>query len=504
MNIVIVEDEPKIRDGLQTMIRKNTQHAVTGAAENGKDGLKLIREQKPDLVITDIRMPVLSGLDMLAQVKAGGQNVCSIILSGYSDFHYAQDAIRIGVAEYLLKPVTWDDLKKSLKAVEQKMDDARPEQFSLEQLFLMLLDAKPAEKPRILKKIASAVQAEPRLQYTAILIKPDSPVAEVHTEVMGAVRRKMEMLCMDCYQILRLPQRYGILVLLTDTEHNKMLESDFERYILPAVCGICPCVCSCTRFGSIGSVEEQLDLLQKRFLYSLLWETPRLLSDGLIRSCRFQVPEYPAKTELNARQAICAGDLEKFRQNACEFKRGVLRASCEPGYIVEYFARFLFAVSATAQECDPEPENRLIYNELIREIGEVSSREELVSFFDRTVASVTAQDGSGPHPQNLIILKVIAFIRKNYSKEITLSQAADLAGVTPEYLSGLFNREMKINFSVFLKNYRISLAKRMLLSDRYQVQEIAHEVGFCDAKYFNRVFKEACGASPSDYKKSMK
>ncbi|MGN6712407.1 helix-turn-helix domain-containing protein, partial [Anaerocolumna jejuensis] len=102
---------------------------------------------------------------------------------------------------------------------------------------------------------------------------------------------------------------------------------------------------------------------------------------------------------------------------------------------------------------------------------------------------------------NLTILTVINYIRDNYSKDITLSDAASLVGVTPEYLSKLFYQQINVNFVVFLRNFRISIAKRMILSGKYRIQDIADQVGFKDPKYFNKVFKTVCGISPSEYKK---
>jgi len=105
--------------------------------------------------------------------------------------------------------------------------------------------------------------------------------------------------------------------------------------------------------------------------------------------------------------------------------------------------------------------------------------------------------------ENGMILNVIEFIRQNYDKEISLSEAAELVGITPEYLSKLFSKEMGINFSTFLGEFRVSIAKKLLVTGNYKIYEVAEMVGYKDTKYFNKVFRSIMGVSPSDYRKVL-
>jgi two-component system response regulator YesN len=123
MRIVIVEDEIAIREGLEKMIRGNTHHTIIGTCKNGIEGIELIREKKPDLVITDIRMSGMGGLEMLTLLKEQGEEVLSIIISGYSEFEYARQAMRLGVGEYLLKPVSIDALGNALDKIEKRIEE---------------------------------------------------------------------------------------------------------------------------------------------------------------------------------------------------------------------------------------------------------------------------------------------------------------------------------------------------------------------------------------------
>ncbi len=141
MRIVIVEDEIAIREGLKKMISNSTSHTVIGTCKNGVEGIDFIKKDHPDLVITDIRMNEASGLEMLTQLKNQGEEFYSIIISGYSEFEYAREAIRLGTEEYLLKPVSIDALQSTLNGIEKKLIESkfqivkRPENYVREYFF---------------------------------------------------------------------------------------------------------------------------------------------------------------------------------------------------------------------------------------------------------------------------------------------------------------------------------------------------------------------------------
>ena len=121
MRIVIVEDEIKIREGMAKLIESQTEHVVLGEAVDGKDGLEMILRFRPDLVITDIKMPKMDGLEMVRELHERKLSLHVVILTGYSEFEYAQKALRYGVDDYLLKPLAIDDIRDMLAKVEEKL-----------------------------------------------------------------------------------------------------------------------------------------------------------------------------------------------------------------------------------------------------------------------------------------------------------------------------------------------------------------------------------------------
>lgn len=145
MKIVIVEDETRIREGIQKLIKKvSDEYEMIALAENGEEGLQMIIENQPEIVITDIKMPKIDGIEMLARLKGIGKMPKIIVLSAYSEFKYARRAIKLGVSEYILKPISVVQFTNSLKSLCQQVQDEKENsilkkeslEFIIEQILL--------------------------------------------------------------------------------------------------------------------------------------------------------------------------------------------------------------------------------------------------------------------------------------------------------------------------------------------------------------------------------
>ena len=146
MKFVIVEDEIRIREGIRKLLLKlDKEYLVAGEAENGMEALDIIRREEPDIVITDVKMPIMDGLEMLQQLDREGIKVKTIVLSAYSEFEYARKAMRMGVTEYLLKPIAINDFTTAIENMKQQIQREsreKPEQFgSLERILNGIISA---------------------------------------------------------------------------------------------------------------------------------------------------------------------------------------------------------------------------------------------------------------------------------------------------------------------------------------------------------------------------
>lgn len=503
MNIVIVEDEPKIRDGLVNIISKNTLHRVVATAENAEAGYIAVKEYDPELVIADIQMPGETGLNMLQRLRGEGYMGDAVILTGYSEFEYAREAIRVNAIEYLLKPITVDDLQQCFDKIEARRSEESAERYTAEQGLELLLTSDNIEKGRILGFLQKKLKIERRKQIAIFLVKPRSLDNETHSWLGNSLKQYMEMLCVDHYYVIRPGLQYGVALLVMDTERNKLLEKSFQSFVMPRLTREIQCVCSCTRFCDLERLQITINQLKGLLIYSLLCDKNTVITEELVTQINCGELEYPVKLELNLKQAVYNSDEMKIRNAAEEFKNLIFSSEYKPVYIIEYSAKFLLSACTAARECNKDFGDKLIYNNYIKSVIDSTSKEELLDNIDCVIEAVISRDNACSETQNLIVLKAVNYIRENYPKEITLTQLAELLNVTPEYLSSLFYKEMRVNFVTFLKNFRISHAKRLIAENRHKIHEIAQMVGFSDPKYFNRVFKSVCGISPSEYKKNI-
>lgn len=236
MRIVIAEDEPKSREGLIRLIRRFTDYEIAGVAENGEEGYRLTVEQKPDLVLSDIKMPVLDGLGMLQKIKDAGIEVQAVLLTGYSEFEYARRALQLRVVEYVLKPMDIDQFLGVLKKVESRIVKQKAEQVTPERLLWNYIGSSKEQREQIRPMLEEKIGVTKDTQFTMLLIHPDSMASESYGELRKELENQMEALCMENYYMLLRPgEQGGIYVVLVDTERNRTLKRIFELRIMPKI-----------------------------------------------------------------------------------------------------------------------------------------------------------------------------------------------------------------------------------------------------------------------------
>lgn len=501
MRIVIVEDEPKTREGLMNIINKFTDYEISGIASDGLEGIRLIKDLKPDLIISDIQMPGMDGLTMLRELEQEGILYYALILTGFSTFDYVRTALHLGVVDYVLKPVDIENFISVLRETEAKILKEKSEKITPAQIIWSLMTCQPKEEEQLIHQLSNQLQASEKMEITLFLVKPCSLDQETVSEMIQCIHDKMNSLCIMNFHIVHLSFEYGILVFIIDTEKNKFLNKVFSVHILPGLHSIGSCYCSYAAIlglkGLMDAIKELKDLLSYTFVYG----SEVVLDKQMVEKLKFTSIHYPVDLENRIRKEIMNGNYEKALKIGNKFKELIIDSNGTPELIREYTARFSSSIYNVAKEYNTQSEPQLIFHYFINNIIESKTKTDLNLNYEKIVNMILTGTDEEMDIDNLTVLKVINYIRGNYSKDITLSEAANLVGVTPEYLSKLFNQKININYVAFLRNFRISIAKRMILSGKYRIQEVAEQVGFKDPKYFNKVFKSVCGISPSEYKK---
>ncbi|MFA9463966.1 MAG: response regulator [Velocimicrobium sp.] len=504
MRILIVEDEIKIRVGMGKLISAETDNEVVGEAKNGLEGLDMIRRFKPDLVITDIKMPEMDGLEMLTQVKIDNMQVHAIILTGYSEFEYARRALTLGVKDYLLKPIGVHELTKMLtdmseRIKEENQNKGTPEGFLRDIYLNGTIRARDSfEKLRTLCEKAGYQYFSLYMGYVAEGVPSYGLIFSEYMEQL--LEKYEEKQCIISY----VGKFQEIICLVMEQERACDLEERFSKKILKQHYNYnYPVAWSMTCFEHFENMEEAIIKIQKLQSFSIIIEEGKLVTEEEIHGLQIEEYHFPKEMEGKFKSSICNGNDSMVWSNTNEFMN-YMRTHCfMPDQVKQAYIKLYSFISNLLQEIDIKSYEQLSNLFVLKKMSEARTRTELEKRLTEAITLILRTQQKKEDISNYTIKRAINYIREHYREGITLEEVARKLEITPEYLSTLFNREMNINYSTFLKQFRISHAKRLLKGTDMKVYVIANEIGYSDPKYFIRVFKEVEGVSPKEYRQQQ-
>ncbi len=502
MKIVIVEDESAIREGLKEMINGNTSHTVIGTCKNGIEGISFIQEHQPDLVITDIRMNQMGGLEMLAKLKKLGIEPLSIVISGYSEFEYARDALRLGVEEYLLKPVSIDALQELLEKIEQKAAKSsiqmvkKPENYVREYFFGTGEEQK--EALLALKKIIP----EEKNKIYGIFAGYFGNVKKEHLkEIEHPLRSiKYQFSALTCLDTWEESISFRILILKGSQSEihdftmafDNMVKFDYQmqRQELPWGMDCCTQIENCK--DCFENIKEMLVRCVSKGCF-------KLFSAGDFSEQEYREISYPIQADRKVLSALERGDYAQVKKEMDQFLQQIIREEYRAKEIRRAALKLVTRMMDMAKEINQKAYEKMKEQDYLKEVLLAYTKEELQRTLYQ-VGKLVCDKCKKEGISNYTINRTLEYVETHFKEGITLEKTAEVLNITPEYLSTLFKREMGMNFSVFLKEFRMKQAKRLLKSTNLKIYEIAQECGYSNSNYFTKVFKEVTGISPAEYR----
>lgn len=536
LNLLIVEDEETMREGLVQLIPwESIGIRVVGTAENGLEALAVLGRERVDLLLTDIYMPVMDGLQLIAQMKEKGYPIPCVLLSGYDDFRHAQSAIRLGVTDFLVKPCSPKEIRELFEKIVERAARERKEKelvtglrsqlqanmpLAKAQLLLqwMTEPARKAEDRKELMRKAGIAVSYQHVVVIAVRLEPRG--LEKRTEERGdaqllyfaAANIAQETLQQALLQpVEAVKDQEDILVVCNGLFEwtEEKLAAGLERLIenvrtylrLSVVVGVSDSKADMNELSE--AYDEAREALKLRFYrgYGAYFFYHREKPAGKAGPSDNAVSHAFIKLEQSIADALAGGlyaeahsDLESwlglFRESNFQSKTQVhLRT-------LALINRWLPLVRAEGQrEAELEPAA------LEARVGELDTLEELSGFVFGTFRQAVA----ALHPRKQTRRKIQQaqdVIAEQYATPgLTLTDVAGALFVSGNYLSTLFKQELGINFLDYLHQFRIDKAKALLQSGERKIQTIAREVGYFDEAHFTRTFKKWAGMLPSQYKK---
>lgn len=503
MRIVIVEDETKIRMGLAGLIEKLTGQAITGSAKNGAEGLELCRRFKPDWIITDVRMPEMSGIAMLAQLKQEGLMRKATILSGYAEFEYAKQAIALGVRDYLLKPITVEDVKKALKTIDEEIQRenavSTPQPVRVLRNYLQEEDAQAEAALRLAEQTCRFARNEPIL---ACLGYWDSAQANFYERFEERMRILSQVSIRESWLYFLHDRMIVVIAFGFSPESRHAVEESFSKKVLEPLQPCGPSAWNIGFFSGLSALKKAMAAIRSE----LCWCIPLGYYPAICHDClddrKTQPLLYPEKLEAQIKAAVCSFNGDAVQKLLEQFFHILCKPLYSPDDIINAHVRLVTAVLNGLKDLDERAYQQILQQKLLSRVTTAVTPDELRLVLDDMLRLIFSAQEKKDDIRNYTISRALAYIRRHYMEGITLERVAARLDITPEYLSTLFNREVGKNFTLFLKEFRISHAKRLLRGSDLKIYEIAANVGYNDPKYFYRVFKEVTGLSPGDFREN--
>lgn len=546
VKVYLVEDEIIIRQSIKNSIDWEKEgYEFVGDASDGELALPVILKEKPDILITDIRMPFMDGLELSRMVKAELPDIKIVILSGYDDFEYAKQAIKIGVAEYLLKPVSSAVLLEHLSEIAEKVRDER-EDLALKKVYYQEMQ----ENEELIKmkflgelisgklSLADAMEKGKRFHmnlsgpfYRIILFKfiqEDHVQAEQSEDLArayAAVGNYVDGL-KDAFRFQRGVEGWAFL--LTSVEED--MEAQTERFIEGLKEVIAPFE-ALTWFGGIGSEAARLRELRysfreadKAFAGRFVQEPNQIISVEQLNYEQLD-NEFDANIfgEINQFDQIITRFLSSGSREEVESFVGALFTEISEDHFRSLMIRqyIIMDIYATVLAfCKKLRKDTGADGEAAGQMESLRENEEILKRAVSTAESVDdIKDYIGTLLDHVIELRntlsgrrysdIIRTARKRIeqdymSEDISLNTVAAEVCMSPSYFSSVFSKEMGKTFIEYLTEVRMEKAKQYLACSSMKTSEISYEVGYKDPHYFSYIFKKTQGCTPKEYRAARK
>lgn len=524
--LLIADDEPLIRNGVKKIIDwESLGFSEIFLAEDGQEALDIIRKNHVDLVLTDIVMPFMDGLELTETLSREFPQIHVVILTGHEDFQYAQKSVGLGVKNYILKPIGAESLYKEMKEICEKLHIENSQRQYIQSMKNQLRQSLPVLQEQTLNKIVCSADRNLRL-YLERAKSLQLDMSQAPYEI-GVMDLDMENISGADYDLYLFASR-NIVKECLGKEHY-VFEDGKDRVVILFRCGTLEaeshdliydvlCIIQKSIYNTIrlkttcalGTTAATLDELNQAYRnakkaleckYSLGSNNVYDIEDLNYLERSFY---YPQQELHHLTKSIMIGNTEEIERAV----RSVFRDNGKDGSLSGKNVKVIYMEAMNAllrelaglKDIPDEMWNRGFV--LYQKFETYSSLREMEDELIRFACSIrdemnSAQTNSGMQ----VIDKVKDYVMRNYKNpEISLTSAAEFASVSTGYLSGLFKKEAGTNFVKYLTDVRMEKSMQLLRSTDMKTYEIAYETGFSNPHYFSVSFKKYTGMSPSEFR----
>ncbi|SFO87948.1 two-component system, response regulator YesN [Halolactibacillus alkaliphilus] len=502
---MIVDDERVERESMRQIITKAFKKVELTLAENGQEAVDKAMKDRPDIVLMDIKMPEINGLEAIQLIQDRQPNIKFIMVTAYDTFDYAKEALKMGVKDYLLKPSKITEILTTLEKVMEEVQADQEEKKKSDQVTATLAQSKKVMERDLVTQLlldhVHDVEAPLLMDYVSkeggtgygvlLLMFKDKPLAS-YSEMIKGIEQFEAVLVGPLYHkqlpfiILRDSQSYRQQVVYL----ARAIKQAFERLNQPVQMGVSDEIASLDRL-SAGYQQAVVAAMETKRPYQVMYYDDLPKSENV---CDKKLDSY-----------ITERFFEDLRMGKWDdMTRCILDISLcfqsEGLHVIEFKQRIIQLLYMMGQTLDEMHinVNWQKYHFKARDYAVLS--EEIKQYFNQL-----KEDYIIYHAQlaDDWFTKMKHHIQTHIQDDLSLEHLSDEAGLSPIYVSKVFKERLGMNYIDFLTKCRIDRAKQLLEDDTVSIKSIAGDVGYQDANYFSKVFKKVTGETPKTYRQQL-
>lgn len=507
--LIIVDDEHFVRKGMLALIDwKAIDYRVVGEADNGEDALALILKEEPEVVFTDIRMPVFDGIELIKQVKKHANHQPKFVLiSGYDDFQYAQQAVRLGVVDFILKPVNKKEIEETLNKLsreiyEERMEIQTNQAFINHRIFKRII----LEQYDPTKEESGALLSSPeaKIRYVMIDVREQSTSTSIDEQIQHAITHFVGADRLFIHPIDR--EGYGLILeqaYLPKNDNELTWFFDHFKNMIETAIGHQVFIYIGNQAQGMAGIKQSYHVAKelKKHRYIREDDAPLLMNQDMMQrlnekkeldpSLFSDVIEYVEENNAEKITTILHRLKEMIQQDGISVKQVQLLLFQIDQAIEHRFKKALDGGASTEPQFLDNMNDSYTLNDLI------ISLERFLIMRAKQLAALNKAKYNGE------IYKVKRYIDRHFNENLTLKRLANQFYMNPVYLGQLFKKTYGIYFKDYLLQVRIEEAKRCLRQTDLKVYEVAEAVGFGSSDYFVTQFEKIVGNTPSKYRQKI-
>lgn len=523
--VILVDDEAEVIDIMEAKIRwSELGFEVVGSAKNGVKALELVEKLQPDVVLTDIRMPYMDGLELSRKLNQDYPNIYIILCTGFDEFEYAKEAVHLDIKEYLLKPISAAELSESLMRLKENLDKEREEKLNVRKLenyfqeslpalqlnlFISLMEGRVSEEDYARFSAAYQVNMKGPLFCCIVFHTSENHVPEGMNPLLlsMSVEREIRQRLVEkwhCKEFLYLGNT--VLIMEMGSEEQMVpITDECDRF-----CRWAYRVMGAVVTAGIGTVCDNLfninlsyEGAREAVSYRVLYGTQRAIN------IREIVPKEQATLSLleegrmhDLFRAIRVGNPEKIEEAV---QKEIQKIHKHTVTIGQYHLAAMETVSNFYKFC---ANNSLDFNEIAGNVPNLYEKvpqmdeSSLTSWMNEMARMISEELKTARNStSHRLVTEAQLLVREKYmDASISLDVVCSILGVSNSYFSSVFKKETGKSFISYLTDYRMDIAEELILSGETKSYKVAEKVGYLDANYFSYVFKKRFGVSPSKYR----